>query len=241
MRRHRKSHYRDTNTSSHEAHGVAHIQYEPSGSCAASSGRGSEARLSRAENAVDLSGSYCSTRSPASAPKSPWRPAKCPQKNRKKKFKARPKCGLPPWFSCARSAAEFPRTMRGPFFFFSSPLASASRTVWAQKKARSGPSGRFVKGALEIRSPPLVFVRKVRGGVSAKDATRLFFFFFFFRILGGKSAPKSPWRPATCPEKNGKKKKKTRPKCGLPPWFSCARSAAKFPRTMRRFFFFFEF
>ena len=179
MRRHRKSHYRDTNTSSHKAHGVAHIQYEPSGSCAASSGRGSEARLSRAENAVDLSGSYCSTRSPASAPKSPWRPAKCPQKNRKKKFKARPKCGLPPWFSCARSAAEFPRTMRGPFFFFSSPLASASRTVWAQKKARSGPSGRFVKGALEIRSPPLVFVRKVRGGVSAKDATRLLLFFFF--------------------------------------------------------------
>ena len=119
----------------------------------------------------------------------------------------------------------------------SSPLASASRTVREKKYARSGPSGRHVKGTPEIRSPSLVFVRKVRGGVPAKDATHIFF--SFFRILGGKSAPKSPWRPAKCPQKNRKKKFKARPKCGLPPWFSCARSAAEFPRTMRRPFFFF--
>ena len=115
------------------------------------------------------------------------------------------------------------------------PLASASRTVGVQKNAHTGPSGRTVKGPPEFGPPPwfssarsaAVFLRKIRPKM-----------FFQLRIQGGRARSKSPWNPQNVHTKPEKKKLKAGPKCGLPPWFSCARSAAEFPRTMRRNFFF---
>ena len=158
-------------------------------------------------------------------------------KKQEKKVQGAPKMRSPPLVFVRKVRGGISANDARPFFFFSSPLASASRTVWAQKKARSGPSGRHVKGTLEIRSPPLVFVRKVRGGVSAKDATRLLFFFSNSR---GEERAEKPLETRNMSRKKRKKKKKNSPKMRSPPLVFVRKVRGEISANDATIFFFFS-
>ena len=111
------------------------------------------------------------------------------QDPREGSLKVRQKFGPPPWFSSARSAVVCLRKMRRTFFFFfffpnsrgeeRAKKPPETRTMSTKKQKKK------IQGSPKMRSPPLVFVRKVRGGIAANDATQFFFFLFppRFRLM----------------------------------------------------------